>query len=88
MEVDNELLGRIITLVPKKTQSTFRLSDQQLDVLQRLADKLGKSRPAVVELAITHLEGTLRNGQPVYLDLPPAPPPDEPATHKSRRRVA
>lgn len=77
--------GRIIALVPTpKTQSTFRLADPIIEELQRLADKLGKSRPEVVELAITHLAGTVRAGQPVYIDPPPKPP----ASHKRGRRVA
>ena len=81
----NVELGRIIALVPTpKTQSTFRLADPIVAELQHLADKLGKSRPDVVELAITHLAGTIRNGQPVYID----PPPKAPASHKRARRVA
>ena len=76
-------MGRIITLLPKK-QAQFRLSDQTLETLQQLADKLGKPRPDVVELALTHLDGTLRNNQPVYIDPPPRPP----AAHKRARRVA
>ena len=76
--------GRIIELVPAKKQAQFRLSDQTLTTLQQLADKLGKPRPDVVELALTHLEGTLRNGQPVYID----PPPKAPASHKRGHRVA
>jgi hypothetical protein len=84
VEVDNELLGRIITLVPAKKQSQFRLSDQVLAVLQRIAEKRGLSRAAVLELAISHLDGTLRDGKPVYMDLPPEPP----ATHKKSRNAA
>lgn len=77
--------GRIIALVPTETiQSTFRLAEPVHDELQRIADRLGKPRPEVVELAILHLSGTLRAGQPVYID-PPEPPP---TAHKRRRRAA
>lgn len=77
--------GRIIALVPTPTiQSTVRLAEPAHEELQRLADKLGKSRPEVLELAIIHLSGTLRAGQPVYLD----PPPEPPGRHKRARRVA
>jgi len=68
----------------RKTQTSLRLSPAVFEELQRLADKLDKERPDVVELAITHLSGTLRNGQPVYID----PPPKTPASHKRARRVA
>jgi len=54
------------------------------DELQRLADRLGKTRPDVLALAITHLSGTLRAGQPVYIDPPEPPAP----AHKRRRRAA
>ncbi len=84
MEVDISDNGRIITLLPAKKQQSLRLSDQVLEVLQRLAEETGMSRPEIVALAITHLAGTRRNGQPVYMDLPPEPP----ASHKRRRRVA
>lgn len=76
--------GRIIELVQPKTQTSLRLSTAAIDELQRLADKLDKARPDVVELAILHLSGTLRNGQPVYIE----PPPDDPKSHKKARRVA
>jgi hypothetical protein len=76
--------GRIIELVPNKTQTSLRLSDQTLSTLQRLADKLDKPRPEVVELAVTHLDGTLAHDQPVYI----GPPPDQPKAHKKARRVA
>jgi hypothetical protein len=76
--------GRIIELVQPKTQTSLRLSTAALDELQRLADKLDKARPDVVELAITHLSGTLAHDQPVYIEPPPKPP----ATHKKARRVA
>ena len=76
--------GRIIALVQPKTQTSLRLSSAALDELQRLADKLDKARPDIVELAILHLSGTLRNGQPVYIE----PPPDDPKSHKKARRVA
>ena len=76
--------GRIITLVPDKTQASFRLSDQVLDELQRLADRLGKSRPDVLELAVTHLSGTLEHNQPVFI----GPPPKPPASHKRVRRAS
>ena len=85
MDIGSESdLGRIIELVPAKKQAQFRLSDQTLSTLQRLAEKLEKPRPDVVELALTHLDGTLRNGQPVYID----PPPKAPASHKRASRVA
>jgi hypothetical protein len=77
-------LGRIIELVPTKTQSSFRLSDSALEELQRLAEKLGKARPDVVELAISHLSGTLAHDQPVYI----GPPPDAPKSHKRRSHAA
>jgi len=76
--------GRIIQLVPAKTQTSLRLSDSILEELQRLADKLGKARPEVVELAISHLSGTLAHDQPVYI----GPPPDDPKSHKKGRRAA
>ena len=76
--------GRIIALVPPKTQTTFRLNDVVLDELQRLSDRLNKPRPDVLELAITHLSGTLRANQPVYIDPPEPPAP----AHKRRRRAA
>lgn len=81
--VHKDAQGGIITLVAK-IQSTFRLSPSTVELVQRLAEKLGKPRPDVLELAITHLDGTLRNHQPVYID----PPPDEPKNHKKARRVA
>ena len=77
-------LGRIIELVPTKVQTSLRLSPPIFDELQRLADKLGKPRPDVVELAISHLSGTLAHDQPVYI----APPPEDPKTHKKGRRAA
>lgn len=77
-------LGRIIALVPSKTQSSFRLSDPALAELQRLADKLGKPRPDVVELAIFHLSGTLRADQPVHI----LPPEGGPKSHKRPHRAA
>ncbi len=77
--------GRIIALVPTETiQSTFRLAEPVHDELQRLADRLGKTRPEIIGLAITHLSGTLRAGQPVYID----PPPDTPKSHKRPHRAA
>lgn len=77
-------LGRIIELVPTKVQTSLRLSPPIFDELQRLADKLGKPRPDVVELAISHLSGTLAHDQPVYI----GPPPDAPKSHKRRSRAA
>lgn len=77
--------GRIISLVPAKRQAQFRLSDQTLETLQQLADRLGKPRPDIVDLALTHLDGTLRNGEPVHI-LPP--PHNGPKAHKKRRRAA
>ena len=77
-------VGRIIALVPAKKNTQLRLSDQTLETMQQLADRLGKKRAEVVELALTHLEGTLRNGQPVHI----LPPPPAPAGHKKARRVA
>ncbi len=82
--VRNDAQGGIITLVAK-IQSTFRLSPQTLDVVQRLADKLGKPRPDILELAIAHLEGTLNHDQPVYIS---GPPDDEPKSHKRGRSAA
>lgn len=75
--------GRIIELVPKR-QTSLRLNDETLDVLQRLMDRLNKKRPEVVELAITHLSGTLHAGQPVFID----PPPEDPKSHKKARNAA
>jgi hypothetical protein len=76
--------GRIIALVPTPV-SSFRLSTRAKRTLARLAREQGKSNAEVLELAIVHLEGTLRNGQPVYL----APPPgDDPKSHKKAARVA
>src|SRR5579859_4777936 len=76
--------GRISALVQPNTQTSLRLNDAILEELQRLADKLGKPRPDVVELAITHLAGTLAHDQPVYI----GPPPDQPKSHKRPRRAA
>lgn len=77
-------LGRIIALVPKK-QTSLRLNDETLEVLQRIMDRLNKKRPEAVELAIIHLAGTLRAGQPVYID----PPPDNgPTNHKKAPNAA
>jgi hypothetical protein len=76
--------GRIIALVAQKRQQGFRLSNEVIEQLQRLSEQLGKPRPDVVELAITHLSGTLAHDQPVYL----GPPPKSPASHKKARRVA
>ena len=77
-------LGRIIELVPAKKNTQLRLSDQTLETMQQLAETLGKKRAEVVELALTHLDGTLRAGQPVHI----LPPPTPPASHKRRSRVA
>jgi hypothetical protein len=76
--------GRIIELVQPKTQTSLRLSTAAIEELQRLADKLDKPRPDVVELAISHLSGTLAHDQPVYI----GPSPDAPKSHKKGRRVA
>jgi hypothetical protein len=76
--------GRIIELVPAKTQTSLRLSNAVLDELQRLAEKLDKPRADVIELAVSHLSGTLAHDQPVYI----GPPPDDPKSHKKARRVA
>jgi len=70
--------------VQPKTQTSLRLSTAALAELQRLADKLDKARPDVVELAILHLSGTLAHDQPVYI----GPPPKTPASHKRTQRVA
>ncbi len=77
-------LGRIIELVPTKIHTSLRLSPPVVEELQRLADKLGKPRPDVVELAISHLSGTLAHDQPVYI----GPPPDAPKSHKKARHAA
>ena len=76
--------GRIIALVPEKKQSQFRLSNTVLVEIDQLSQRLEKGRADVVELAVTHLYGTVRAGQPVYID----PPPDAPKSHKRGRRVA
>jgi len=76
--------GGIIALVATTTQTSLRLSTSVLEELQRLADKLDKPRPEVVELAITHLSGTLAHDQPVYI----GPPPDPAKSHKRRRSAA
>jgi len=77
-------MGRIIALVPAKKQAQFRLSDQTLETLQKLAEQRSMKRADLIELAIAHLDGTLRNGQPVYIQ----PPPTSPESHKRGRRVA
>lgn len=76
--------GGIITLVPK-IQSTFRLSPRTLDTVQRLAIRLDRPRPDVVELAVRHLDLTLKNGGPVYIDE--GPEDTEPKAHKTRPRA-
>jgi len=80
-------LGRIIALVPETRASTFRLNTELRAHVDHLAKQLGKSRPEIVRLAIVHLAGTLRSGQPVFIDVP-APSPDEPKSHKRARRAA
>lgn len=69
---------------PPKKQISLRLNTRVVNELQRLADHLGKDRPDVVELSITHLSGTLRAGQPVYIE----PPPDDPPDHKRSKHAA
>ncbi len=83
--VHNDAQGGIITLVAK-IQSTFRLRAETLEIVQRIAEKLDKGRPDVLELAITHLDVSLRKGDPIY--MLPGPPDDEPKAHKRRHRVA
>ncbi len=88
MDVDNVALGRIITLMPKIQQS-LRLNPETVDVIQQIADKLNKKRTEVLEIAIVHLDQSLRNGNPIY--IVPAPPesgPDQPKSHKRRRSAA
>lgn len=76
--------GGIIYVVPKKL-STFRLSAKTLAAVEDLAVRLDRPRPDVLELAVRHLDLTLRNGQPVYLE---GGPDDEPKAHKTRSRIA
>jgi hypothetical protein len=76
--------GRIITLVATTPSYSMRLRPPVRRILERLSQERGKSPKEIVELAIGHLDGTLRNGQPVYMDIPP----DEPKSHKRARRVA
>jgi hypothetical protein len=77
--VHEHVIGGIIHIVPTPA-SSFRLSPRIKRTLERLARQRGKSMSEVLELAISHLDGTLRNGLPIYLDEPDN---DRPNSHKA-----
>ena len=77
--VRNRETGAIITLMPTSPTS-FRLSPRTRRTLSRLAKQRGKSMSEILELAVSHLDGTLRNRQPIYLD---EPDDDQPKAHKA-----
>lgn len=77
--VHDYVQGGIIALVPTPA-SQFRLRPRYRRILDRLAESLGKSPREVVEMSVAHLEGTMRNRQPVYPDYPDD---DLPRTHKT-----
>lgn len=66
----------MIALMPEKTASNFRLSLQTQRRLAKLALRLGKSKTEVLELAVTHLLGSLERDQAVWLTAPSEPQSD------------
>ena len=48
---------RYTTLVPKTPSTSLRLSAEARQIIKRMAEKLGVSRTAVVELAIREFQG-------------------------------
>lgn len=68
--------------MPETPTTTFRLRPGHRRTLERIARERGLSTRAALELAITHLAGTLKNRQPVYLDDPDDPPGAPALSHK------
>ncbi len=52
------------------TPRSFRLSEQDIDRLNRLQRRLGRSQTEVVSMAITHLLAALLRDERVHLTVP------------------
>jgi hypothetical protein len=56
--------------LPDRPRS-FRLSDQDLDRLQRLQHRLGRSQTDIVSMALVHLLVSLERDERIHLAEPP-----------------
>jgi len=62
-----------IYLPMAKKQLTIQLTDGGQDTMRRLEATLRTGRSGVIELALEHLAGTIRNGRPLDLRLAQTP---------------
>ncbi len=74
--------------MPEKTPSAFRLSTLARKRLARLAEDLDKSEPEVLELAITHLRGSMARDQMIWITVPEGSDDEPPKSHKRPHRAA
>ncbi|MGH7877504.1 MAG: hypothetical protein ACRENM_07520 [Candidatus Dormibacteraceae bacterium] len=56
-----------------KSQLTIQLSDDGRETMRRLEATLRTGRSGVIELALEHLAGTIREGKPLGLQLAKLP---------------